>query len=150
MPWLLNLLNTQSLSGVDIPPIIQGIIYINDSPKTLQQGAWEISSSSIHLARTSVSRVDGLIKIAILTSIANLTNTISESAIINAITKATIHSMQESLSNIYSGVIKSANILSKLAIDPITCRTAIQQGTDWFLPGGSLIEVTDSWIIMDL
>ena len=146
--WLRRLLETPSLSGVDLPTGIKGYIYINQIPMALVRGTWSISDDCIYLARTSGS-VDSLTKLGILAAVASLSYARENPGIVELFATRMVEEIKKLTRVIHNHLVVSPTRPSRLAIDQVNCRVAAELNGAWFLPGGTPVEVDNTWIIMD-
>ncbi len=146
--WLRRLLEQPSLSGSDLPNGIRGYVYINQIPLALTRGSWTIDDNTIYLARTS-GTVDSLTKLGILAVIAQLTHARENPGIIELFSTRMVEEIKNLTRVIHSHLIVSPTRPNRLAIDQVNCRVAAEINGAWFLPGGTPVEVDNSWIIMD-
>lgn len=146
--WLRRLLETPSLSGHDLPNHVRGIIYIDQVPMYLTRGSWQISEDHIYLARTS-GAVDSLTKLGVLAVVASLTHAKENPAIVELFSTRLVEEIKNLSRIVHSHLVTSPTRPTRLAIDQVNCRVAAEINGAWFLPGGTPIEVNESWIIMD-
>ena len=148
--WIVSLLENEYLNSDEKPPSIKGYIYMDDVPKLLRGGAWEIGIEFVTLASPSSRPVDPLTKISIISAIANLTGILEEPAIIGGLTRHITKALTDSITNVYAGIVRSGAVPTHFALHPQTCTAALQRNNTWYLPSGAPVEVDNTWIIMDL
>lgn len=146
--FLTRILDSPTLSGWSIPLSIKGVIYINNTPHHLAQGTWQIDGTYIYMASHS-ELVEPLIRIAILTAIANLTGAIENPTIVEKISARLTQAISESVRSVYAGIVRSAQQPTRLAVNTALAQVAAEINGLWFTTSGSPAEVNDSWIVMD-
>lgn len=146
--WLQRILSHPTLSGYELPREVKGYIYINNSPRILQRGAWAISDDSVYIASHG-GIVEPLTKLAILGCVANLTGAINDPAITELFTTRLSRAIAESVSTVYHGLISTTQAPSQLAVDITGSRVAAKINDRWLLTSGAPVEVDASWIVMD-
>lgn len=146
--FLTRILDSSTLSGWSIPSSIKGVIYINNTPRHLAQGSWQIDGSVVYVASSS-ELVEPLTRIAILTAIANLTGVIENPAIVEKISTRLTQAISESVRSVYAGIVRSTQQPTRLAVNTVLAQVAAEINGSWFTTSGSPVEVNDSWIVMD-
>lgn len=146
--WLVHILNTETLSGIDLPRDIKGYVYINNEPHQLARGPWMIGDGVCYVGNTS-DQVESLTRLAVLTCIANMTDAINDPAIVALIEAKLVSTISDSVRSVYHGFIRSTAAPSRLAIDQTNNCIAAELNGGWFLTSGSPVEVDSTWIVMD-
>jgi hypothetical protein len=121
IPWLNRLLASPTLSGVDLPTNIKGYIYIDNNPVVIMQGSWQLSEGTLYLARSS-SNVDKLLRLSILTVVANMTGAIDDKDVVEKIVGRVSAIIADSVKSIYSGFVKATQQPSRLAVDQVNAQ----------------------------
>ena len=148
--WLQDILNRPAFSGIYIPENIKGYIYVNNEPRLLKQGGWEINNGTgyIALARNP-GLVDNFTKLGILSCIANMTGVMQDPSIIELFSQKLVVCVTEVVRNLHGNIIRSNIPPTRLAIDQANYLVAAELNGSWHLTSGAPVEVTESWIIMD-
>lgn len=146
--WLLGVLEDPSFTGSYPPRYLYTTIYINGLPYIIQAGRWSIGETAISLASPNNS-VDPLRRLAIISAIAgaNKLGTIPE--IVNALSKRLCKLIEDSTRSVSHNLINSRQAPTRIAVNMSDAKIAAEIAGQWFLPGGTPIEVTDSWTTMD-
>ena len=146
--FLTRILDSPQLSGWNIPISIRGVLYINNTPRLIHQGSWQLDESTIYLAG-SASLVEPLTRIAILTAIANMTGAIENPTIVEKISARLSQAISEAVRSTYSGIVRSAQRPNRLAVNTALAQVAAEINGTWLTTSGAPVEVNNSWIIMD-
>ena len=146
--WLTRILDSPTLSGVDLPGTIKGYIYIDRVPHNLHYGTWTMDGTTLYLAR-SAANIEPLTRLAILACIANMTGANENPVIAEKLSTRLVQAVSESVRSVYNGLVTSINKPSRLAIDHVNCRVAAEMNGAWFTTSGVPVEVDSTWIVMD-
>ncbi len=146
--WLQRTLATPSLTGHEFPRELRGYLYIDNVPHFLQRGSWAIGDGTIYLAGSSTS-IDPLTRLAVLTTVANMYDAVTDPTIVELITTRLVNAISESVRTIYHGFIRGTQAPSRLAVDQANARVAAEMNGSWFLTSGAPVTVDSTWIVMD-
>jgi len=148
--WLTAVLLSPTLTHDVMPASLGCGGYIDGRWITFVGGTWEYNGSIVYLAGSSHSQsLTPLTKVGVLTLIAAVHGVTNEPEISDAITKAVVKNVTESLESIHHALIESVVAPSHMALHAPTARFAAKLGDIWMLPNGNPVTVDNSWLVME-
>lgn len=146
--WLHRLLDHQDFYYSSIPNEIKCYLYIDNTPRIVTFGSWQIDSTHVYLPGRS-SSVEPLTKLSILAAIAAVTKANEDPEIIAKITSRLAVELNNATRSVYGSIVSSNQRPTRLAINHQELQVAAEINGTWVLTNGAPITVTGQWIIMD-
>lgn len=149
--WMLNVLKHPQLSGTPFPALTHGLImYCDGKPVTLYAGTWQetVGDRMIYLAGPS-TLVAPLDRVAILATVARITQLNDDPEILNAVTEATVKGIKAVIMPVWDGLVVATERPTQMAFNLATYEVAAEMRGKWYLPSGQPVKVGDAWTIME-
>lgn len=148
--WMLAMLASPTLSGATWPdPNRRIVIYSDGIPSWIEGGSWRDNKDGhIFLAGHSLS-VPPLERVAILATLARVTQLNDEPDIMTAVTEATVKYIKTVITPVWDGLVIAAQRPDMFAFNIATYEVAAQLNDKWYLPSGQPVKVDDKWTIME-
>lgn len=146
--YLSCLLDHPRLTGPTLPTEFNGLLWIDNVPKRVTGGYWEIMGNNIVIGAEGANTplID---RLAILSALSAMLGVSTDPVIQQKVMTALTRILQESTTTIYGALVASVARPNRLAINMSQCLVAAELNNAWFLPSGAPVEVTDSWITMN-
>jgi hypothetical protein len=149
-PWLHRLLDDPRMCGTVAPEQVRGYLYIQETPRQIAYGTWQVGVDAIYLPRAGNDPiVHPLTKLAIISAIAAMTGATSDPELVTKITTKLVVLLKEEAIGTYANIVRSYHKPSRLAIDQENYQIAAEMDGRWLLPSGAPTEVGENWITMD-
>lgn len=147
-PWLLGLLDNPNLTSPSLPQALRMYIYVDDIPRRLYHGGWQIDGDTLYLPGPS-NNIDTFTRLSILSVIAGVTRAIEHPLVVEKITQQLVTIINESTQVIFNNVLTSTHKPERLAIDHVHLRIAAEMNGAWLMANGVPVEVDPSWTTID-
>lgn len=148
--WMINVLQSPTLSGNQFPKPAKAIVlYAEGKPLYFQPGTWQNdNTNSLYLAQHS-TLIPPLERVAILATLARLTQLNDDPEVMEAVCTATCKSIKAVVTPVWDGLVIAEERPSSLAFNLQTYEVAAEMQGKWYLPSGQPVKVDKTWTVME-